>query len=341
MCINYTIDLLTSFKALRHSFIFQDAMINVISLFVVFIIGLLIKSTQLLALKCSYQSMVTGAPKSARVVIFGATGYIGKFVVKEALNRNFDTVAVVRPGYKLNTDYLDGATVIESDISDEKALISDVFFKPADIVISCLASRSGVEDDAYLIDYQATLNTLNAAINSSKTAHLNQFIQLSALCVQKPRLHFQRAKLKLEAALQLAKEKGHLDKYSIVRPTAYFKSLSGQFELLQKVCTILRMVWWLLSFMYLPVMHRVGRLSCSGMATSVVATPSPNPTWRRSCWTAPRTAPSGTECSTWAAVGRRSRCGSKESSCSRQAHPSHPWAMLLRYADASYSMAVL
>ena len=46
---------------------------------------------------------------------------------------------------------------------------------------------------------------------------------LSAICVQKPRLAFQRAKLAFEAELA-----GSGVRYSIVRPTAYFKSLSGQ-----------------------------------------------------------------------------------------------------------------
>ena len=59
-------------------------------------------------------------------------------------------------------------------------------------------------------------------------AHQNSvshFILLSALCVQKPKLEFQFAKLSAEKALI---ESGL--SYSIVRPTAFFKSLSGQIE---------------------------------------------------------------------------------------------------------------
>ena len=55
-------------------------------------------------------------------------------------------------------------------------------------VISCLASRSGIKSDAYRIDYQATLDCLNAAIQT-QTSH---FILLSAFCVQKPTLQFQQ-----------------------------------------------------------------------------------------------------------------------------------------------------
>jgi len=50
-------------------------------------------------------------------------------------------------------------------------------------------------------------------------------VLLSAICVQKPLLAFQEAKLAFEAAL---KESGL--NWSIVRPTAFFKSLSGQVD---------------------------------------------------------------------------------------------------------------
>jgi divinyl chlorophyllide a 8-vinyl-reductase len=48
---------------------------------------------------------------------------------------------------------------------------------------------------------------------------------LSAICVQKPKLAFQHAKLAFEQKLMALGLT-----YSIVRPTAYFKSLSGQVE---------------------------------------------------------------------------------------------------------------
>lgn len=95
-----------------------------------------------------------------------------------------------------------------------------------DAVISCLASRSGIKREAYAVDYQATLNCLEAGI-ACDAVH---FVLLSAICVRKPLLHFQRAKLKFEAALQAQ----NAMTYSIVRPTAFFKSVSGQLERLQE-----------------------------------------------------------------------------------------------------------
>jgi divinyl chlorophyllide a 8-vinyl-reductase len=52
---------------------------------------------------------------------------------------------------------------------------------------------------------------------------VGQFVLLSAICVQKPRLEFQRAKLAFERRLA-----GSGLAWSVVRPTAFFKSLSGQ-----------------------------------------------------------------------------------------------------------------
>lgn len=78
---------------------------------------------------------------------------------------------------------------------------------------------NAVQKDSWAIDYQATKNCLDTA----KQKGAQHFVLLSAICVQKPLLEFQHAKLKLEAAIR---ESGL--SYSIVRPTAFFKSLAGQ-----------------------------------------------------------------------------------------------------------------
>ena len=52
------------------------------------------------------------------------------------------------------------------------------------------------------------------------------FVLLSAFCLRNPTLQFQKAKLKFEASLQQQTQMT----YSIVRPTAYFKSVSSQIQ---------------------------------------------------------------------------------------------------------------
>ncbi|CAN0603220.1 unnamed protein product, partial [Ectocarpus sp. 12 AP-2014] len=93
-----------------------------------------------------------------------------------------------------------------------------------DAVVSCLASRTGLAEDAQAVDF--ALNT--AVLQDAQAAGIAQFVLLSAICVQKPKLAFQHAKLAFEAKLQSAPIT-----WSIVRPTAYFKSLSGQVDRLR------------------------------------------------------------------------------------------------------------
>jgi len=96
-----------------------------------------------------------------------------------------------------------------------------------DAVISCLASRSGIKKDAYAIDYQATKNCLDSGIATGA----RHFVLLSAFCCKNPWLQFQQAKLKFEADLVDSQDK---ISHTIVRPTAFFKSVSGQLEVVQQ-----------------------------------------------------------------------------------------------------------
>ena len=88
-----------------------------------------------------------------------------------------------------------------------------------DAVVSCMASRIGTPRDAWAVDHAAHMNVLTAA----KNAGVSQMVLLSAICVQKPLLAFQQAKLAFERELMSSGLT-----WSIVRPTAFFKSLSGQ-----------------------------------------------------------------------------------------------------------------
>jgi divinyl chlorophyllide a 8-vinyl-reductase len=117
---------------------------------------------------------------------------------------------------------LPGATLRFGDVRDPVSLARDAFAgERFDALVSCLASRTGAPRDAWAIDHQAHLHALAAA----QQAGVSQMVLLSAICVQKPLLAFQHAKLAFERALI----DSALD-HSIVRPTAFFKSLSGQVE---------------------------------------------------------------------------------------------------------------
>ena len=155
-----------------------------------------------------------------RVAVAGATGTIGRATVAALLRQGHEPVCLVRAGSGGCAS--PGVTVRVVDVTDPQSLASDGFAgERFDAVISCLASRTGAPRDAWAIDHRAQMNLLDAA----QRAGVAHFILLSAICVQRPLLAFQQAKLAFEAELVASGVR-----YSIVRPTAFFKSLSGQIE---------------------------------------------------------------------------------------------------------------
>lgn len=144
------------------------------------------------------------------VVIAGGTGYIGRACVRECVARGYNTIALVRDANTARIDAaLYGASLVECDVTNEievrNSFVDIANGKyhvgttqveggmgsstegiplPVDIVISCLASPSGIENEVYAIDYLATLNILNAGRNPSVKAR--HFVLLSAFCCRNP-----------------------------------------------------------------------------------------------------------------------------------------------------------
>jgi divinyl chlorophyllide a 8-vinyl-reductase len=155
-----------------------------------------------------------------RVLVTGATGTIGRATVQALLQRGFEVVAVVRSGSAAKAALPAAATVREAEVLDAAALARDgLADERFDIWVSCLASRTGEPADAWRVDHRAH----SQALALLRAHGVQQVVLLSALCVQKPRLAFQQAKLAFEAELRASGLR-----WSIVRPTAFFKSLSGQ-----------------------------------------------------------------------------------------------------------------
>lgn len=174
------------------------------------------------------------AGHSRRVLLLGATGTIGLATAQALIQRGHDVVCFMRPRQSakgqmtqsVKASALEGATFRYGDPTHPESLTRDGFaHEHFDAVISCMASRTGSPQDAWRVDHQAHVHALEAA----QAAGVKHFILLSAICVQKPLLAFQHAKLAFEKVLI---ESGLT--YSIVRPTAFFKSLSGQLERVKK-----------------------------------------------------------------------------------------------------------
>lgn len=168
-------------------------------------------------------------PNRQRVFVLGATGTIGRATVRTLSARGHSIVCFVRPGANAQRLEDEIASASLNNVSLRFGSVTDVGSIERDgvrgenfeAVVSCLASRTGAPRDAWAIDHDAHVHALSATMK----AGISKMVLLSALCVQKPRLEFQRAKLAFEKALI---ESGV--PYSIVRPTAFFKSLSGQID---------------------------------------------------------------------------------------------------------------
>jgi divinyl chlorophyllide a 8-vinyl-reductase len=155
---------------------------------------------------------------SGTVLLAGATGYLGKQVARTLVERGYRVLAPIRDQGS-DRPALTGVDYRQTRLDDGRQLRDDLGAPQVDAVISCLASRSGAPRDAWRVDHEMNTNLLAAA----QALGARRFVLLSAICVQKPRLAFQHAKLAFEQALMNSNAP-----WVIVRPTAFFKSLSGQ-----------------------------------------------------------------------------------------------------------------
>ena len=176
----------------------------------------------------------SNALQGQRVLVLGATGTIGQAAVKSLLREGHEVVCFIRAKAGVNGQLalqdwqakLPGAIFRTGNVTDAKSLTQDGFANEHfDTLMSCLASRTGNPKDAWAIDHAAHMLALKVA----QEAGVKHFVLLSAICVQKPLLTFQHAKLAFEDALVKSGMR-----YAIVRPTAFFKSLCGQIDRVRK-----------------------------------------------------------------------------------------------------------
>ncbi len=154
-----------------------------------------------------------GPPR--RVLVLGASGTIGRVACAALMAAGHSVVAVMRRAPAQPAPH----AVEIGALDDEAFLVRVMETHGCDTVLSCIASRSGAPADAWAVDLGLNSHALRAA----KSTGVGRVVLLSAICVQRPKLAFQQAKLAFEAELAASGLE-----YAIVRPTAFFKSLSGQ-----------------------------------------------------------------------------------------------------------------
>lgn len=122
-----------------------------------------------------------------RILITGASGFIGSFVVEEALRRGFDTWAAIR--HTSSTRYLKHPDIrlIELDLGDPERLQRQLAAPdaPWDVVVHCAGATQCIDPaDFDRHNYDATRHLVEALQACGRTPA--QFIYLSSLSVFGP-----------------------------------------------------------------------------------------------------------------------------------------------------------
>jgi hypothetical protein len=63
-----------------------------------------------------------------------------------------------------------GAQVVFGDVTDLQSLRDTAFSQPVDVVVSCLASRTGGKKDSWAIDYQVRQPAAGSTVPAPHTA---------------------------------------------------------------------------------------------------------------------------------------------------------------------------
>ena len=151
-----------------------------------------------------------------KVLLAGATGYLGRFITQELVERDYATKIVVRNKGKVELK-APNLEIIEAEVTKPDSLKN--ICKNVDVVISTVGITRQKDGLTYMdVDYQANANLIDEA----KKSGVKKFIYISVLNGDKLRhLKICEAKEKLGDYL---KSSG-LD-YCIVRPNGFFSDMA-------------------------------------------------------------------------------------------------------------------
>lgn len=171
-----------------------------------------------------------------KILITGATGFIGSFIVEEALRQGFETWAAVRK--TSSRKYLSDSRIhfIELNLGDKKKLTDQLHGQQFDYVIHAAGVTKCLNhDDFFRINTQGTKNLVNALLELEMP--IKRFVYLSSLSVcgairekmpyedilatdlPQPNTDYGRSKLQAERFLETVSDQ--LD-YVILRPTGVY-----------------------------------------------------------------------------------------------------------------------
>lgn len=163
--------------------------------------------------------------RKQRVLVAGATGYLGKFVVKEMKKQGYWVRALSRDDKKIESirEYVD--EIFIGEVTQRQTLKG--MCKDIDIVFSSIGITRQRDGLTYMdVDYQGNRNILDEAL----VENVNKFVYVSVLNADKLRhLEIVRAKEKFTDELKEA----DID-YVIVRPNGFFSDVTEFFNMAKR-----------------------------------------------------------------------------------------------------------
>lgn len=161
-----------------------------------------------------------------KILVAGATGYLGRYIVKNLLARNFDTTALARNPTKFEAFGIPVNGLVKAEVTNSSTL--EDCCNGIDIVISTLGITRQTDGLSYMdVDYQANLNLLNEA----KKNNVRKFVYVSVLNGEKLKT------LKIcEAKEKFAEElKNSGIEYCIIRPNGFFSDMTEFYNMAKNV----------------------------------------------------------------------------------------------------------
>jgi uncharacterized protein YbjT (DUF2867 family) len=160
-----------------------------------------------------------------KVLLAGATGYLGRHIARELLKGSYLVRALARNPEKLKQDNIETTEILQAEITQPDS-IKDCC-KNIDVVISTVGITKQKDGLTYMdVDYQANMNLLQEA----KKSRVKKFIYISVLNGENFR------NLKICEAKELFVDqliKSGLD-YCIIRPNGFFSDMTEFFAMAKK-----------------------------------------------------------------------------------------------------------
>lgn len=153
------------------------------------------------------------------ILVVGATGTLGRQIVRNALDEGFEVKCLVRNFQKAAFLREWGAQLVQANICGAKSL--PPCFEDVTAVIDAATSRP--QDSAYDVDWDGKVNLIKAALD----ANVERYVFISILnCEKYPHVPLMDIKHCTEEFL---KESGI--NYTILRPCGFLQGLVGQYAI--------------------------------------------------------------------------------------------------------------